>query len=81
MELTRIIPLISRGVIVLSETSIDKYYDDIFKNICIFIDIQDTDRIKDIIKNYDFKKCIENKKILVKKLNYVKIISKNINLF
>ena len=81
LELTRIIPLISRGVIVISERSKDKYYDDIFKDICIFINLNEVNKIKDIIKNYDFKKCIENKKRLVNKLNYVKIISENINLF
>ena len=81
LELTRIIPLISRGVIILSEKSADKYYDDIFKDICIFINLNEIDKIKDIIKSYDFKKCVENKKKLVNRLNYVKIISENINLF
>jgi hypothetical protein len=81
LELTRIIPLISRGVIVLSERSTDSYYDNIFDDICIFINLNEIDRIKEIISNYDFRKCVENKKKLVDKLNYVKIISENINLF
>ena len=73
--------MISRGVIVLSEKSADKYYDDIFKDICIFINLNEIDKIKEIIKKYDFRKCVENKKKLVNRLNYVKIISENINLF
>ena len=81
LELTRIIPLISRGVIILSESSSDKYYDEIFKDICIFINLNDIEMINNLIKNYDFNKCIENKKKLINRLNYVKIISENINLF
>ena len=74
MELTRIIPLISRGVIVLSESSSDKYYDDIFKDICIFIKLDEINKINKIIINYEFSKSIENKKKLINRLNYVKII-------
>ena len=81
LELTRIIPLICRGVIVISERSNDSYYDNIFKDICIFADFNDENNIKEIIKNYKFKDCILNKEKLIKKLNYVNIISKNINLF
>ena len=79
LELTRIIPLICRGVIVISERSSDKFYDYIFDDICIFVD--NFDNINEIIKSYDFNKCIENKMKLIKKLNYVKIIYENINLF
>ena len=60
---------------------IDSYYDNIFKDICIFADFNDENNIKEIIKNYKFKDCILNKEKLIKKLNYVNIISKNINLF
>ena len=81
LELTRIIPLISRGVIVLSESSSDKYYDDIFEDICIFIKLDEINKINKIFINYDFSKCIENKKKLINRLNFVKIITKNINLF
>ena len=44
-------------------------------------DFNDENNIKEIIKNYKFKDCILNKEKLIKKLNYVNIISKNINLF
>ena len=56
-------------------------YDEIFKDICIFINLNDIEMINNLIKNYDFNKCIENKKKLINRLNYVKIISENINLF
>ncbi len=81
LELTRIIPLISRGVIVLSEPSSDKYYDNIFKDICIFIKLDEIKKINEILLNYDFNKCIENKIKLINRLNFVKIIKENINLF
>tara|TARA_B100000424_G_scaffold270541_1_gene270132 strand:+ start:1819 stop:2610 length:792 start_codon:yes stop_codon:yes gene_type:complete len=81
LEVTRIIPLICRGVIIISERSDDKYYDDLFKDICIFDDLNDIDKINDIINNFTIKDCILNKEKLVERLNFVKIVSEKIKLF
>ena len=81
LEVTRIIPLICRGVIVISEESNDKFYDDIFRDICIFVDFKNIDNIRNIIKNFHREKAIINKNKLIKKLNYLKIITDKINLF
>tara|TARA_B100000524_G_C23599333_1_gene352003 strand:+ start:144 stop:935 length:792 start_codon:yes stop_codon:yes gene_type:complete len=81
LEVSRIIPLICRGIIVITEKSDDIFYDDIFKDICIFVDFDDINNIKNIIKNFSKEKAINNKNILIEKLNYLKIITDKINLF
>jgi hypothetical protein len=81
LEVTRIIPLICRGVMIISEKSNDEYYDSIFKDIIIFNDFKDIREIYNIISNYDYKTCISNKEKLINKLNFVNIISEKIKLF
>ena len=81
LEVTRIIPLVCRGVIVISEKSNDKYYDDIFNDICIFTDFNNIENINNIIKNYDINKCFLNKQKLINRLNFINFVSEKINLF
>lgn len=81
LELTRIIPLISDYVQVISERSDDKYYDDIFEGIVDFVNFNDHNEVKNKLKNYNFEKCIKNKKNLIKRLNFMEIIKNNKNLF
>ena len=81
LEVSRIIPLICRGIIVITEKSDDIFYDEIFKDICIFVDFDDINNITNIIKNFSKEKAINNKNILIEKLNYLKIITDKINLF
>ena len=81
LELTRIIPLVSDYVQVISERSNDKYYDNIFEDIIDFVDFNDEKDVKKKLENYNFEKCIENKEKLIKRLNFMEIIKNNKNLF
>lgn len=75
LEITRIIPLICRGVIVISERSNDKYYDDKMEGI---IEYLDGINVNNLI--YSKNKCIRNKKLLLERLNMVEINNDKINL-
>jgi len=82
LELTRIIPFICAGIHVISERSNDRYYDKIFNNIITFCKKDDMPYIiKDAVNSYNIKEMLRKKRKLKKKLNFEKIISKNINLF
>lgn len=80
LEITRIIPLISRDVLVISERSNDKYYDEKLEDIVIFFDKIDDINLKDILLKYNRNKCLRNKVLLLERLDMVGLNLDKINL-
>jgi len=82
LELTRIIPFVCSGIVVISEESNDKYYDEKFKDIIFFCKKDDIpNKINEIMKKYDKINIEDNINLLKKRLNYCDIVKNNINLF
>ena len=81
LEVTRIVPLISRGVLVVSERSDDKYYDEKMDGIIIYIDNLDYLDISKLKLLYDKNKCMINKSLLIDRLNMVELNRDKINIF
>lgn len=80
LEVARIVPLVSRGVIVVSERSDDKYYDDRMDGIIIYIDDIENLDLRELVLKYDRDKCIRSKCLLLERLNMVELNSDKINL-
>jgi hypothetical protein len=78
LEVTRIIPLICRGVIVISERSEDKYYDDRMEGIIIYIDQIENLDLGELM--YNKNKCLISKGLLIERLNMVELNNDKINL-
>ena len=81
LEVTRIVPLVSRGVLVVSERSDDKYYDDKMEGIIIYIDNLDKLDLCELKSLYNKDKCIRSKSLLIKRLNMVELNKDKINIF
>lgn len=82
LELTRIIPFICAGVIVVSERSNDIFYDKIFNSIIKFCKKEEISSVvKEQVYKYDLSKAMKKKKKLKKKLNFEKIVKENIKIF
>lgn len=82
LELTRIIPLICAGVIVVSERSNDIFYDKIFNKVIRFCKKEEISSVvKEEIYKYDLNKAMKKKKKLKKLLNFEKIVKENIGVF
>ena len=81
LEVTRIVPLVSRGVLVVSERSDDKYYDEKMDGIIIYIDNLDNLDISKLKSLYDKNKCMINKSLLIDRLNMVELNRDKINIF
>ena len=82
LELTRIIPLICAGVIVVSERSNDIFYDKIFNKLIKFCKREDIAKVvKEEIYKYDIDKALKKKKKLKKILNFENILKQNIDVF
>ena len=81
LEVTRIVPLVSRGVLVVSERSDDKYYDDKMEGIIIYIDNLDKLDLSELKSIYSKEKCIRRKGLLVERLNMVELNKDKINIF
>ena len=78
LEVARIVPLICRGVIVISERSNDKYYDDRMEDIIIYIDQIENLNLGELV--YDKNKCLRSKALLIDRLNMVELNNDKINL-
>lgn len=78
LEVARIVPLICRGVIVISERSDDKYYDDRMEDIIIYIDQIENLNLGELV--YDKNKCLRSKALLIDRLNMVELNNDKINL-
>lgn len=78
LEVARIVPLICRGVIVISERSDDKYYDDRMEGIIIYIDQMENLNLGELV--YDKNKCLRSKALLIDRLNMVELNNDKINL-
>lgn len=78
LEVARIVPLICRGVIVISERSDDKYYDDRMEGIIIYIDQIENLNLGELV--YDKNKCLRSKALLIDRLNMVELNNDKINL-
>lgn len=78
LEVARIVPLICRGVIVISERSDDKYYDDRMEGIIIYIDQIEKLNLGELV--YDKNKCLRSKALLIDRLNMVELNNDKINL-
>lgn len=79
LEVTRIIPLICRGVIVISERSNDKYYDDKMEGIIIYIDQIEKLDLGELVLKYNKNKCLRSKGLLLERLNMVELNNDKIN--
>jgi len=80
LEVTRIVPLVSRGVLVVSERSDDKYYDDRMEGVIIYIDNLENLDLCELKSLYDKKKCIRRKSLLLDRLNMVELNKDKINI-
>ena len=80
LEVARIVPLVSRGVIVVSERSDDKYYDNRMDGIIIYIDDIEKLDVMELGLLYNRKKCIRSKSLLLERLNMVELNKDKINL-
>ena len=80
LEVARIVPLVCRGVLVVSERSDDKYYDDKMEGIIIYIDELKNLDFSKLVSVYDMNKCISRKSLLLDRLNMVELNSDKINL-
>jgi len=82
LEVTRIIPLIANGVVVISEKSCDPWYDKLYEGKVIFIDSSDdiVKKIDGLLKNRDIIDNIarNNLEWIKKEMNYKNIIEKSI---
>ena len=80
--MTRIIPLVCAGVLVISERSNDIFYDKIFNKIIRFCKKEELATvIKEEVYKYDINYALKKKKKLKKILNFEKIIKENIGIF
>lgn len=80
LEVARIVPLVCRGVIVVSERSDDKYYDDKMEGIIIYIDDIEKLDVRELGLLYNRNKCINSKCLLLERLNMVELNKDKINL-
>ena len=81
LEVARIVPLVSRGVLVVSERSDDKYYDDKMEGIIIYIDNLEKLNLCELKLLYDENKSIRRKSLLLDRLNMVELNRDKINIF
>jgi hypothetical protein len=80
LEVARIVPLVSRGVLVVSERSDDKYYDDRMEGVIIYIDNLEKLDLYELKSLYDKNKCIRRKSLLLDRLNMVELNKDKINI-
>ena len=80
LEVTRIVPLVSRGVLVVSERSDDKYYDDRMEGVIIYIDNLEKLDLCELKSLYDKNKCLRRKSLLLDRLNMVELNKDKINI-
>ena len=80
LEVARIVPLVSRGVLVVSERSDDKYYDDRMEGVIIYIDNLEKLDLNELKSLYDKNKCIRRKSLLLDRLNMVELNRDKINI-
>lgn len=80
LEVTRIVPLVCRGILVVSERSSDKYYDDKMEGIIIYIDDIENLDLSKLSLMYNREKCLNSKCLLIERLNMVELNKDKINL-